>query len=107
MQLQHHLVPCASRSTFSAAGVGAFLGGRHRTERAYIGTLITHYEQHGTERYSVLQLQPSDPMSSDKPPPLYEPLLTGFAPIASGIRGFEWVGLAALGVTANSLLHML
>ena len=58
----------------------------------YVGTLVTHYEQHGEERYSVLQLQPSDPMSSDRPPPLYEAVLLGFAPIAFRLRGFERVG---------------
>jgi hypothetical protein len=59
--------------------------------RAYVGTLVTHSEQHGGERYTVLQLQPSDPMSSDKPPPLYEPVLLGFAPIAFRLRRFERV----------------
>jgi hypothetical protein len=59
---------------------------------AYIGALVTHEEQHGGERYSVLNLQPADPMSNDKPPPLYEPVLLGFAPIAFRLRGFERVG---------------
>jgi hypothetical protein len=30
-------------------------------------------------------------MSSDKPPPLYEPVLLAFAPIAFRLRGFERV----------------
>ncbi len=45
----------------------------------------------------MLQLQPSDPMSSDKPPPLYEPVLLGFAPIAFRLRGFERVEAPAGG----------
>lgn len=63
-----------------------------QNSHAYVGTLVTHAEEHGGERYRVLQLQPSDPMSSDKPPPLYEPVLLGFAPMAFRVRGFERVG---------------
>jgi hypothetical protein len=50
-----------------------------------------HTEEHGGERYSVLQLQPNDPMSTDRPPALYEPVLLGFAPVAFRLRGFERV----------------
>jgi hypothetical protein len=57
--------------------------------RAYLGTLVTHSEEHGGERYTVLQLQPADPQSNDKPPPLFEPTLVGFAPVAFRLRGFE------------------
>jgi hypothetical protein len=60
-----------------------------QNRRPFFGTLVTHYEEHGGERYGVLQLQPSDPMSADRPPPLYEPQLLGFAPIAFRLRGFE------------------
>ena len=44
------------------------------------------------ERYNVTTLQPDDPMSTDRPPPLYEAVLLGFAPIAFRLRGFERVG---------------
>src|SRR5438309_1780838 len=58
---------------------------------AYVGTLVTHREEHGGERYNVTTLQPNDPMSTDRPPPLYEAVLLGFAPIAFRLRGFERV----------------
>lgn len=73
---------------------------------AYVGTLVTHEEQHGGERISVLQLQPSDPMSSDKPPPLYEPVLIGFAPIAFRLRGFERVGQGDNGYSVVQEWHV-
>ena len=57
--------------------------------RSYIGALVTHVEPHNGEQYSVLQLQPTDPRSTDRPPPLYEPVLLGFAPLAFRLRGFE------------------
>jgi hypothetical protein len=57
----------------------------------YIGALITHVEEHNGEQYSVLSLQPTDPMSSERPPPLYEAQLLGFAPLAFRLRGFERV----------------
>jgi hypothetical protein len=57
----------------------------------YIGRLVTHFERHKDEQYSVLQLEPSDPMSADRPPALYEPVLLGFAPLAFRLRGFERV----------------
>ena len=57
--------------------------------RSYIGTLVSHVEHHNGEPYSVLQLEPSDPMSTDRPPSLYEPVLLGFAPLAFRLRGFE------------------
>jgi hypothetical protein len=57
--------------------------------RTYLGRLVTHLEQHNGEQYSVLQLEPSDPMSADRPPALYEPVLLGFAPLAFRLRGFE------------------
>src|SRR5688572_7669792 len=59
--------------------------------RRYTGTLVSHVEMHNGEQYSVLQLQPSDPMSADRPPNLYEPVLLGFAPLAFRLRGFERV----------------
>lgn len=57
----------------------------------YTGVLVTHYENLGGERYTILQLHPSDPMDPRKPPPLYEPVLLGFAPLAFRVRGFERV----------------
>jgi hypothetical protein len=60
--------------------------------RSYVGTLITHVETHGGEQYNVLCVAPSGPMSTDVPPPLYEPVLLGFAPLAIRLRGFERVG---------------
>jgi hypothetical protein len=57
----------------------------------YTGTLVTHLETHDGEQFSVLQLQPSDPMSTDHPPNLYAAVLLGFAPMAFRLRGFERV----------------
>ena len=57
----------------------------------YVGTLVTHMEERGGERYIVTALQPDDPMSTDRPPALYEAVLLGFAPVAFRLRGFERV----------------
>ena len=69
--------------------------GRRRAWRdvknGHSGSLVTQLEQHNGERYSVLNLEPSDPMSTERPPPLYEPVLLGFAPLAFRLRGFERV----------------
>ena len=43
------------------------------------------------EQYSVLRVMPGDPMSTDCPPPLYEAVLLGLAPLAFRLRGFERV----------------
>jgi hypothetical protein len=59
---------------------------------AYVGTLVTHTEEHGGERYNVTTLQPDDPMKADDMPQLYEAVLLGFAPTAFRLRGFERVG---------------
>ena len=59
--------------------------------RTYTGALVSHTEPHNGAQYNVLQLQPSDPMSADRPPKLYEPVLLGFAPLAFRLRGFERV----------------
>jgi hypothetical protein len=58
---------------------------------AYTGTLVTHVERHNGEQYSVLQLMPTDPMSAEHAPRLYEPVLLGFARLAFRLRGFERV----------------
>src|SRR5258707_430294 len=59
--------------------------------KTYTGTLTTCVVQHGPESYASLELRPADPMSTDHPPPLYEPVLLGFAPLAFRLRGFERV----------------
>jgi hypothetical protein len=59
--------------------------------KTYVGTLTTRVVEHNGERYSALDVLPADPMSSDRPPPLYEPVLLGFAPLAFRLRGFERV----------------
>jgi hypothetical protein len=62
------------------------------TSPRYTGALVTHLETRGEEQYSVLQLLPSaGPISTDRPPNLYEPVLLGFAPRAFRPRGFERV----------------
>jgi hypothetical protein len=57
--------------------------------RFYTGTLVSQMEPHNGEQYSALHLHPSDPMSAERPPKLYEPVLLGFAPLAFRLRGFE------------------
>jgi hypothetical protein len=57
--------------------------------KTYVGTLTTRVLEHNGERYSALEVLPADPMSPDRPPPLYEAVLLGFAPLAFGLRGFE------------------
>ena len=61
--------------------------------KTYTGTLVTQlFTPSGAEPYTVLDLQPtSGPLSADRPPPLYEPMLLGFAPLAFRLRGFERV----------------
>jgi hypothetical protein len=59
--------------------------------KTYVGALATCIHDHKGERYTALELAPSDPMSNDHPPPLYEPVLLGFAPLAFRLRGFERV----------------
>jgi len=53
--------------------------------------LVTHVEQHNGEPYRVLQLEPTHPMPTVRPPRLHEPVLLGFAPLAFWLRGFERV----------------
>lgn len=55
--------------------------------KTYVGTLTTRVLEHNGERYSALEVLPADPMSPDHPPPLYEPVLLGFAPLAFRLRG--------------------
>jgi hypothetical protein len=71
--------------------------GRRRAWRAvkngktYVGALATHLQLHSGEQDRVLRLLPTDPVSQDLPPELYEPVLLGFAPLAFRVRGFERV----------------
>jgi|SRR5690349_5662362 hypothetical protein len=59
--------------------------------RTYLGTLTTCVFDKKGERYNAVEVVPADPMSADRPPPLYEPVLLGFAPLAFRLRGFERV----------------
>jgi hypothetical protein len=59
--------------------------------KTYVGDLASHLQTHNGEQHKVLRVMPSDPMSADAPPPLYEPVLLGFAPLAFRLRGFERV----------------
>jgi hypothetical protein len=59
--------------------------------RSYIGALVTHVQRLADEQYCVLELRPADPMSTDRPAPLYQPMLIRFAPLAFRLRGFERV----------------
>lgn len=89
-----HIASCAVRfKVYLLRRRGRRLPWRQaQNERAYVGALVTQYEDHREERYAVLHLQPSDPMSPDRPPPLYEPVLIRFAPVAFRVRGFERIG---------------
>jgi hypothetical protein len=57
--------------------------------RSYVGRLAMHVEHRNGEHYRVLKLEPSDPISENRPPALYEPVLLAFAPLALRLRGFE------------------
>ena len=59
--------------------------------RIYTGVLVTRIHQRNGDPYRVLELEPTDPMSIERPPPLCEPVLIGFAPLAFRLRGFERV----------------
>src|SRR5207248_1731073 len=62
-----------------------------KNAKTYIGTLHTRaFTPKDAESYNVLEMEPSaGPLSSDRPPPLFEPVLLGFAPLAFRLRGFE------------------
>ena len=62
-----------------------------RNSPPHIGDLISHTVQMAGEQYRVLTLTPSDPMAPRLVAELYEPVLTGFAPLAFRLRGFERV----------------
>ena len=55
----------------------------------FVGSLVTHREDRGGERYAVTSVRPSDPMQADTMPKLYEAVLLGFSPLAFRLRGFE------------------
>lgn len=50
------------------------------------------FERHKRRHIGGWALPWAAPGGYDKPPPLYEPVLLGFAPIAFRLRGFERVG---------------
>jgi len=58
---------------------------------SYTGHLVTHEMKTGEETYRVLTLRADDPMVPTPIPPLFEPALLGFAPLAFRLRGFERV----------------
>ena len=57
--------------------------------RSYIGVLVSRLTTVADEQHCVLELRPTDPMSTDSPAPLYQPMVIGFAPLAFRLRGFE------------------
>jgi len=57
----------------------------------FIGQLVTHEMKSGEGTYRVLTLRADDPMVPTPIPPLFEPALLGFAPLAFRLRGFERV----------------
>ena len=62
--------------------------------KTYTGSLVTRLftPAADVEPYKVLDLDPtSGPLSTERPPPLYEPVLVGFSPLAFRLRGFERV----------------
>ena len=58
---------------------------------SFIGHLVTHEIKTGEVTYRVLTRRAEDPMVPTPIPPLYEPALLGFAPLAFRLRGFERV----------------
>lgn len=61
--------------------------------KSYTGSLVTAlFTPSDAEPYKVLDVEPSGgPLSDDRPPTLYEPVLVGFGPLAFRLRGFERV----------------
>jgi hypothetical protein len=57
----------------------------------HVGNLLSEQVGVGEERYSLITLRGDDPMTPSPIPPLYEPVLLGFAPLAFRLRGFERV----------------
>jgi hypothetical protein len=57
----------------------------------YVGDLIARTQDFGRKRYHVAALRPADPLGQSMIPELYEPVLSGFAPLALRLRGFERV----------------
>jgi hypothetical protein len=56
---------------------------------SFTGPLTMHTVLHGTDRYEVITLHNSTGGKHPEVPDLYEPSLTGFAPNAFGLRGYE------------------
>jgi hypothetical protein len=57
----------------------------------YVGDLVTHHVTVGEERFEVAELRGTDAIAPPPIPPLYEPVLLGFAPLAFRLRGIERV----------------
>jgi hypothetical protein len=55
----------------------------------YIGDLQTYEVQAGDERLTVATLRANDPVATTPLPPLYQPVLLGFSPLALRLRGIE------------------
>ena len=58
---------------------------------SFVGHLVTHQMVVAEETHSVLTLRADDPAAPAPIPPLFDPVLLGFAPIAFRLRGFERV----------------
>ena len=66
--------------------------------RSAVGELVTSIRLVGDTRYLVASLMPvEEPVSGPLLPDLYEPVLTGVAPLALRLRGIErWDGAAVV-----------
>ena len=58
---------------------------------SFVGQLVTHHTVVAEETYRILTLRADDPVAPSPIPPLFEPVLLGFAPLAFRLRGFERV----------------
>lgn len=66
----------------------------------HVGDLVSEQITIAGERYNVISLRAADPAAPSPIPPLYEPVLLGFFPLALRLRGFESVsrGTSSFGV---------
>ena len=56
---------------------------------SYVGDLVSYRIRHGEQDYNAISLRPINPAEGNGLPPLYEPVLDGFATLAFVLRGYE------------------
>lgn len=70
--------------------VVACLGGSYKSGERHLGDLFTQTVGVSGERYKAVPLRPTDPITPNSIPELYEPVLTLFAALALTVRMFDY-----------------